>query len=98
MTIQQRSGRTTEPSGGGGGRGRGHRGEPPPPFAKAYGGGCRANWDGARLRGRRHVKSAPSPYPTSEGVGPERGGWGWSSGAGAPPLHLPPPDLVAPEV
>lgn len=36
VTIQQRSGRTTEPSGEGGGRGRGHRGEPPPPFAKAY--------------------------------------------------------------
>lgn len=36
VTIQQRSGRTTEPSGGGC-RGRGHRGEPPPRFAEAYG-------------------------------------------------------------
>lgn len=36
VTIQQRSGRTTEPSGGGAGKGLGHRGEPPPPFAQAY--------------------------------------------------------------
>lgn len=36
VTIQRRSGRTTEPSGGGAGKGLGHRGEPPPPFAQAY--------------------------------------------------------------
>lgn len=67
----------------GGGRGRGHRGEPPPPFAKAYSRGYRENWNGARRRGKRHVKSAPSPYPTSEGVG-QRGEAGVGAAARGP--------------
>lgn len=66
VTIQQRSGRTMEPSGGGG-AGRGHRGEPPPPFAKASDWGCRENWKRSS-RGKRRVKSIRSPDPTSERV------------------------------
>lgn len=91
MTIQQRSGRTTEPSGGGG-RGRGHRGEPPPPFAEACGWGCRKNWNWAGRSGKRRVKSAPSPYPTFKGWAVE-GRLGLEQRRGGPSLAPPPTGL-----
>lgn len=91
VTIQQRSGRTTEPSGGGG-RGRGHRGEPPPPSAKAYNRGCRESCNSVSGRGKRRVKSAPSSHPTSEGWAIEER-LGLERQRGGPSLALPPTGL-----
>lgn len=50
-----------------GGRGRGHRGVPPPPFAKASGRGGRKDRNSICRRGKRHVKSTPTPTPFPRG-------------------------------
>lgn len=95
VTIQQRSGRTTKPSGGGA-QNVVTEGSPRPPFARANNRGCRENWKRAG-RGKLRVKSAPIPDRTYKAVG-DRGEVGVGAAARGPSLAPPPPDLVAPEV